>query len=68
LTADINGGRWNKAPVRVSRARWKSEGSARAECRRITQTYSLPGGGRSNEVVDRGRASIHGRVLMVMFF
>jgi hypothetical protein len=42
LTAEIRGGRWNSAPVRVSRARGSALGLGSALCKRRTQTYSLP--------------------------
>ena len=43
LTADINGGRWKSAPVRVSKARANcASPPGSLSCRRITQTYSFP--------------------------
>jgi hypothetical protein len=42
FTAEMSGGRWKRAPVRVSRARGRAVGLESAECKRNTQTYSLP--------------------------
>lgn len=43
LTADIKGGRWKRAPVRVSSDRAScASPPGSLSCRRITQTYSFP--------------------------
>eukprot|EP01139_Manchomonas_bermudensis_P023439 Amastigsp_a841141_295.p3 type:complete len:111 gc:universal Amastigsp_a841141_295:660-328(-) len=42
LTAEMSGGRWNSAPVRVSMARASLISDSRASCRRMMHTYSLP--------------------------
>lgn len=43
LTAEIRGGRWNRAPVKVSRARATSASPpGTLPCSLATQTYSLP--------------------------
>lgn len=51
FTAEMRGGRWNNAPVRVSRARGRAFSDSRALCKRRTQTYSLPGEDFSQEVL-----------------
>jgi len=43
LTAEMRGGRWKRAPERVSRARGRAAGFSRPAWRRRTATYSLPG-------------------------
>lgn len=43
LTAEINGGRWKRAPVKVSRALANcASPPGSLSCSRITQTYSFP--------------------------
>lgn len=58
LTAEINGGRWKRAPVRVWRARGSAVGDGRASCRRRTQTYSLPGKQHRSRI-QRARTSVY---------